>query len=426
MINILNYKIGIIIALVAIIIISTSMEKVTAQTQPQEKMILSDARLVDFYGNPEPSSISVNQMVLLTANVTNLQSQPQPFKFYVEVKDSSGHLDTTWMTGTLNQGKTVSPALSWTPQTSGQYTAWILIMQPETNQIFAQSNPMTLDVLDNGSQNTPTNITPVEQLMNREYQNPTAVGLVANGLVNKTGSMTPYDIEADKVMGYVHVNSLDAQGTPYSGASLQLNIMLHAVTTTGTHDIWLQNVIQFDDTTKRTGNVLDNVWSSDSHNTLQKCIFAICKSTTYYYKTVHPFKYTLPFSESIMISEQPIVGEGVQITFLYVGHGLVNIYDKKLIEIPGLKSASILIEPNTLTGYGVAHDAELVWGGVGGGSIAHFTSLDSQLALEYANGNYVWESFPYYFNKGLDTGESAQNLSSVVNQYGYGLVTSSP
>lgn len=247
-------------------------------------------------------------------------------------------------------------------------------------------------------------------------------GISAYGDFLNDNTIIPYEINTNGVMGIVRINSISVN-PPNSGASLQLNTILHVTTTNGTTDYWLQDVIQFDDTNSQTANFLDNIWNvSDLKNTSQICAhtnpvkYVICKIMGVYYKTNTPFSYTLPFSEALAISEEIIQGKGVQIQFMHSGNGVTDTYDNKIITIPNITSASLLISNNTAN-YAY-YDTEFVWGGIANAEIGNFNAMNSTLHLFYNDGsnNVVpWKPFPGYSTIGYDTAETAQNIYSTIN-----------
>jgi hypothetical protein len=270
----------------------------------------------------------------------------------------------------------------------------------------------------------------VENLLNAEQGGLHPVGIAAVGIVNNGSDASAYQIKTHEIVAYVHVNSIDTN-PPNPGASLQLNVILHVVKTTGAINYWLQNVIQFEDTQQKEARILDNIWSAHGqHDSLVHCVKlgpsflndTQCQKLSFYYKATPEFNYQLPLSTTLMINEQPVQGQGVQVRFIYTGHGLKHIYDQIMIKIPNIKSASLVVTPYALTGSGQHYDAEWVWGGEGGGRSAYFTSMDSQLGLFYANKNNIGQPFPYYFPYGLDTAETAQNIQITSQEGGESFV----
>ncbi|GEM_PF-3786279 len=258
----------------------------------------------------------------------------------------------------------------------------------------------------------------IEKLLNAEQNGLHPVGIAAVGIANNENATSTYQINTHEVTAYASVNSINTN-SPMLGASLQLNVILHVKTTTGSKDYWLQNVIQFLDTQGREARILDNIWNANGpHDPLIHCVNlgsnflndTTCQQLSFYYEVTPEFKYQLPLSTTLMINEQPIPGQGVQVRFIYTGYGLKHIYDQIMIKAPNITSASLVVTPHALTGSGQYYDAEWVWGGESNGRSAYFTSMNSQLGLFFADENNQWKAFPYYFPYGLDTAETAQNI----------------
>jgi len=97
-------------------------------TDPLERTQLEHPRLVNALGNQVGNKISVNQQVHITSDVKNNQEQSQQFIYIVQVKDASQRIvSLDWFVGNLNANQVFSPALSWTPQSGGEYSAEIFV-----------------------------------------------------------------------------------------------------------------------------------------------------------------------------------------------------------------------------------------------------------------------------------------------------------
>ena len=96
--------------------------------EPLDRVDIKNPRLVNAFGSKISEQINVNQQVQITADVKNNQEKAQKFVYVVQVKNQNGVIMTIgWISGLLNPGQTFSPALSWTPKTSGEYTAEIFV-----------------------------------------------------------------------------------------------------------------------------------------------------------------------------------------------------------------------------------------------------------------------------------------------------------
>ena len=70
----------------------------------------------------------VGKQMQIQADVTNGQERVQPFAYIVQVQNQDGVVvSLSWLTGTLDSGQSLSPAQSWTPASTGVYTAQIFV-----------------------------------------------------------------------------------------------------------------------------------------------------------------------------------------------------------------------------------------------------------------------------------------------------------
>ena len=96
--------------------------------EPLDRVDITNPRLVNSFGSKISEQINVNQQIQITADVKNNQDKTQTFVYIVQVKNENGVIITIgWISGLLNPGHTFSPALSWAPKTSGEYTAEIYV-----------------------------------------------------------------------------------------------------------------------------------------------------------------------------------------------------------------------------------------------------------------------------------------------------------
>ena len=100
---------------------------------PLERAPAANARVVDAFGS-SVAEVSVDQQVQIAADVSNGQSKDQAFAYLVQVQDSDGvTVSLAWITGSLTAGQSMSPALSWTPSSSGSYTATVFVWESVDN-----------------------------------------------------------------------------------------------------------------------------------------------------------------------------------------------------------------------------------------------------------------------------------------------------
>ena len=114
-------------------------------TPPLERTPAANARVVDSFGS-SVAEVSVDQQVQIAADVANAQNKEQAFAYLVQVQDASGvTVSLAWITGSLNAGQSMSPALSWTPSASGSYTATVFVWESVDNPM-ALSPTVSVDI----------------------------------------------------------------------------------------------------------------------------------------------------------------------------------------------------------------------------------------------------------------------------------------
>ncbi|GFN39726.1 MAG: glycoprotein gp2 [Marine Group I thaumarchaeote] len=78
--------------------------------------------------------------------MANGQDREQAFAYLVQVQDSNGvTISLAWITGSLAAGQSFSPALSWTPDAAGTYTATVFVWE-SVNNPTALSPPTSVDI----------------------------------------------------------------------------------------------------------------------------------------------------------------------------------------------------------------------------------------------------------------------------------------
>ena len=100
---------------------------------PLERAPAANARVVDASGN-SVAEVSSGQQVQIAADVTNGQGKDQAFAYLVQVQDASGvTVSLSWLTGSLTSGQSMTAAQSWTPTSSGSYTATVFVWESVSN-----------------------------------------------------------------------------------------------------------------------------------------------------------------------------------------------------------------------------------------------------------------------------------------------------
>lgn len=100
--------------------------------EPLDRVDITNPRLVNSFGSQISNQINVNQQVQISVDIKNNQEKTQEFAYIVQIKNQNNiTMSINWVIGSLNPGQTFSPALSWTPKASGEYTAEIFVWDIE-------------------------------------------------------------------------------------------------------------------------------------------------------------------------------------------------------------------------------------------------------------------------------------------------------
>ena len=114
---------------------------------PLERAPVSNARIVDTQGQTL-SSVSVDQQVLVSADLRSGQDKDQDYAYLVQIQDADGvTVSLSWITSTLTAGSASSPSQSWTPTVGGDYTATVFVWESITNPTaLSASDTVTIQV----------------------------------------------------------------------------------------------------------------------------------------------------------------------------------------------------------------------------------------------------------------------------------------
>ncbi len=100
---------------------------------PLERAPAANLRIVDAFRN-SLSTVTVDQQVQLTADLSNGQEREQEFAYLVQIQNSEGvTVSLAWITGSLTEVQKLSPALSWIPTEAGTYTATAFVWESVDN-----------------------------------------------------------------------------------------------------------------------------------------------------------------------------------------------------------------------------------------------------------------------------------------------------
>jgi hypothetical protein len=88
----------------------------------------------------------VDTQVQIAADLTNNQNRVQPFAYLVQIQNGDGvTVSLSWITGALEPGQFMNPSQSWTPTSTGKYTAQIFVWESVDNP-DALSVPLTIKI----------------------------------------------------------------------------------------------------------------------------------------------------------------------------------------------------------------------------------------------------------------------------------------
>ena len=115
---------------------------------PLERAPASNPAIVDAFGN-SLASVSVDQQVQITADLTSGQDRDQDFAYLVQIQNEDGvTVELSWIAGTLGGGATFSASQSWTPDATGSYTATIFVWESVSNPTaLSPQLSITIDVV---------------------------------------------------------------------------------------------------------------------------------------------------------------------------------------------------------------------------------------------------------------------------------------
>ena len=115
---------------------------------PLERAPASNPAIVDAFGN-SIASVSVDQQVLITADLTSGQDREQDFAYLVQIQNEDEvTVQLSWSAGTLGAGDTFSQSQSWTPSETGSYTATIFVWESVNNPTaLSPQLSITIDVI---------------------------------------------------------------------------------------------------------------------------------------------------------------------------------------------------------------------------------------------------------------------------------------
>ena len=90
-------------------------------------------RILDVSGN-DIDIISAGQQVQIVSDLSNPQDRAQAFAYFVQIQDSDGTVvSLAWLSGALEAGQKIRPAISWMPTEAGTYVATSFVWESVDN-----------------------------------------------------------------------------------------------------------------------------------------------------------------------------------------------------------------------------------------------------------------------------------------------------
>jgi len=115
-------------------VISASILPVVYALDPLDRLQVTSPRLADFRGNTVSENVIVNQLIVITADITNGQEVTQDFVYIIQIKDSQNIIQyLNFIKAEVAPTKTFSPGVSWAPNTSGKFIVEIYVWESFKN-----------------------------------------------------------------------------------------------------------------------------------------------------------------------------------------------------------------------------------------------------------------------------------------------------
>ena len=259
---------------------------------------------------------------------------------------------------------------------------------------------------------------------------PAPMGIGSYGVLNKSGSLTPYNYSTTSFEGSVNITNASelnlgiASPTSYG---IQLNAVLNNVTLFGVkgYQYWTQNVVAYTGS-NHTLTFIDNIWNFTSPN-------AVINGSEFYshngtvvpgafYYTVGPtISVSFPFTLNLYLNSTDS-GNRNTVFFNYSlnsgGQQMSGSYDEVQFNSTHQGTAAIVkpanfeVSGNTLTGTGfIPMDAEMIIGGPGGGSSAVLQNINATMNLDYLDSSGLYSPVASAYSAGSETGETSSGIS---------------
>jgi hypothetical protein len=274
---------------------------------------------------------------------------------------------------------------------------------------------------------------------------PAPVGIASYGIYNYN-NIKDYRVKTSALMGEAYIGvikSINPENSvePANSASLQLNGILVVQNKNGTANQYLLQLvtnfftnsdnISFESSinglntelTEKSlnGNVSCKFTANNQSRTIQfyyDCYFPLANGTQNI-SVARPFQLQMKLNTYVSNGEvmiRPTVyfsRQNQKINYSLLSSNF-SIIDRNA------ESSYFLVDGRNYTFFNNGanlYDAELVFGGIRGGQMADFSSMNATLKLLYYNDSTnTFQNFPSYYNFGSDTGETTGTLSTSLLQ----------
>ncbi|MCV0392092.1 MAG: hypothetical protein K5790_02230 [Nitrosopumilus sp.] len=133
---------------IALLVITISFTPAFALTE-LERSSVNNPRLENAFGLQISDNVNVNHQMQISADITNNQDKSQTFVYLVQIKDKTGFVVSLgWISGQLTPDQKLSPSLSWSPKSEGEFTAEIYVWEgfPINHKALAEYTTLKINV----------------------------------------------------------------------------------------------------------------------------------------------------------------------------------------------------------------------------------------------------------------------------------------
>ena len=259
---------------------------------------------------------------------------------------------------------------------------------------------------------------------------PAPLGLGSYGVYNNSGILSNYTYSTKSFEGSVTINNASelylSSDNPTS-YSIQLNAVLNNVTLFGKigYQFWTQNVA-FYNASSHSLTFIDNIWNLSSPTALiNGNEFHNYTGTPvpgfYYYKIGPTITVSYPFSLNLYLNSTEIGGyntvffnyslSGNNVKYPSGSYDRVEFNSSSPSSPSGSSPALFEVSGSRLTDTNfIPMDAELIFGGPGGGSTANFQNISGSMNLNFYNGTH-YSPVRSAYSVGSETGETSLGIS---------------